>query len=228
MRAHPSIAFNSLSGTAKEVTARQTKNGTVLSARAKHSHVATPAQKQERAILAKVGRRYKTLTDEQVQLWRQFASRFHGTNNQDYKITACNAFIRHNCNRALIGLEPITEPPASVISVPDVTFTGLLVTPSLIQFNGITYPGSNFRLAIGMSKAVSSGVSYGVGKAVIVDPNFIPDNGVADITRIYTDRLGISPVVGKKYFVTVYWIELNTGFTGRRISIDRIATPDII
>lgn len=94
MRAHPSIAFNSLSGTAKEVTARQTKNGTVLSARAKHSHVATPAQKQERAILAKVGRRYKTLTDEQVQFWRQFTSRFHGTGTQDYKITACNAFIQ--------------------------------------------------------------------------------------------------------------------------------------
>ncbi len=228
MRAHPSIAFNSLSGTAKEVTARQTKNGTVLSARAKHSHVATPAQKQERAILAKVGRRYKTLTDEQVQLWRQFASRFHGTNNQDYKITACNAFIRHNCNRALIGLEPIAEPPAQVISVPAVSFTNLLVTPSLIQFTGIIYPGDNFRLAIGMSKAVSTGVTYGGGRAVIVDPNFIPDHGVADITRIYTDRLGVRPIVGCKYFITAYWIERNTGFTGPRITIDRIAITDII
>lgn len=34
MKAHPSIAFNTLSGTAGEVTARETKNGTVLSSRA--------------------------------------------------------------------------------------------------------------------------------------------------------------------------------------------------
>ncbi|MGI6757792.1 MAG: hypothetical protein ACOX32_07855 [Bacteroidaceae bacterium] len=54
MKAHPSIVFNSLSGTAGEVTARETKNGTVLSSRAKHSKVYTPAQKTDRAIFSKV------------------------------------------------------------------------------------------------------------------------------------------------------------------------------
>ncbi len=54
MKAHPSIVFNSLSGTAGEVTARKTKNGTVLSSRAKHSKVYTPAQKTDRAIFSKV------------------------------------------------------------------------------------------------------------------------------------------------------------------------------
>ena len=106
MKAHPSIAFNTLSGTAGEVTARETKNGTVLSSRAQHSKVYTPAQKAERAILSRIGRRFKTLTAEQVTAWNNFARPYTGQSGE-YRLTGCNVYVRHNCNRALMGLEPI-------------------------------------------------------------------------------------------------------------------------
>lgn len=98
MKAHTSIAFNTLSGTAGEVTARETKNGTVLSSRAQHSKVYTPAQKAERAILSRIGRRFKTLTAEQVSAWNNFARPYTGQSGE-YRLTGCNVYVRHNCNR---------------------------------------------------------------------------------------------------------------------------------
>ena len=158
MKAHTSIAFNALSGTAGEVTARETKNGTVLSSRAQHNKVYTPAQKSERAILARIGRRFKTLTAEQVSAWNNIASHFT-VRSGAYRITGCNVYVRHNCNRALMGLEPIDNPPAEIVSVPAVSFDTLTVTPELIEFQGITDPGTSYRLAIAMSKATSAGVT---------------------------------------------------------------------
>lgn len=99
MKAHTSIAFNTLSGTAGEVTVRETKNGTVLSSRAQHSKVYTPAQKAERAILSRIGRRFKTLTAEQVTAWNNFARPYTGQSGE-YRLTGCNVYVRHNCNRA--------------------------------------------------------------------------------------------------------------------------------
>ena len=223
MKAHPSIAFNTLSGTAGEVTARETKNGTVLSSRAQHRKVYTPAQKAERAILSRIGRRFKTLTAEQVTAWNNFARPYTGQSGE-YRLTGCNVYVRHNCNRALMGLEPINNPPAEIVSVPAVCFDTLTVTPQLIEFQGITDPGTSFRLAIAMSKATSAGVSYGRGKCVIISPDFTPDEGKANLMRIYASRLGLIPEVGQKYFITVWWIERNTGFTGQRSYLDRICT----
>jgi len=252
MKAHPSIAFNALSGTAGEVTARTTKNGTVLSSRAKHSRIFTPAQKTERAILSKIVRTYRTLDAGQMAAWAIFARNFRaGTNRrtaatvngtvngsstvitaspsassspaaESYRLTGFHVFVRHNCNRALLGLDPITYPPTQVIYVSQVIFTYMCVTPDLIQFEGIESPGPTYRLAVGMSRATSAGVSYGGGRCVLIDPDFSPDDGVADLTSIYTDRFGIIPVVGQKYFVTTYWIERNTGFTGPRTILSRI------
>lgn len=232
MKAHPSIAFNTFSGTAGEVTARETKNGTILSSRAQQNKVYTPAQKTERAILSRIGRRFKTLTDEQHAAWNSFARpfvaqtshRLGGTSggSGEYRLTGFNVYVRHNCNRALLGLDPIDNPPEEIISVPNVTFETLIVTPELIQFEGIVDPGPSYRLAVAMSKATSAGVSYGGGKCVLIAPDFTADEGVANLTRIYTDRLGLIPEVGNKYFITVYWIERTTGFTGQRSSLDRI------
>ena len=62
MKAHPSIAFDSFSGSAGEVTARHSKNGTILSSRAQHDKVSTPAQKAERAILARIVRSIEAIS----------------------------------------------------------------------------------------------------------------------------------------------------------------------
>ena len=226
MKAIPSIAFDKFSGTAKEVTARETKNGTVLSVRAKQDHVSTPAQKRVRAMLTNVGRVYKTLTDAQLKAWSSFAKNIRSNNpntlpGQDTHLTGCNVFMRHNCNRALLGLSPIKWPPEETVIVPDFSFDEVVVTPTLIKFTGIVGHGNNLRLCVTMTRGISRGVSQGWGKAVIIDPDFIPDRGVADVTEIYTSVLGIVPVVGEKYFITAYWIDRDSGFTGQRFRCSR-------
>ncbi|MCQ2125809.1 MAG: hypothetical protein MJZ06_00005 [Bacteroidaceae bacterium] len=223
MKAHPSIAFNNFSGTSGEVTSRDTKNGTVLSVRAKHAATASPQQKSVRAIMARVGRRFRYLTAEQAAEWNRFAAQHYAGE----QLTGCNVFVRLNCNRAMMGLELLLWPPADVVGVPDVIFQKCLVTPSLVQFTGIEFAGDGMRLAVGMSNAVSPGVSYGVGRAVILDPDFIPTAGRAVITEICTERLGVEPVPGLKYFLQVYWIDRDTGFAGNKTVIDRICLENI-
>lgn len=170
MKARPSIAFDKFSGTAKEVTARDTKNGTVLSVRAKQSQVSTPAQKNIRAMLTNTGRTYRKLSDEQQRAWSLFAKDIRSNRpgtlpGQDTRLTGCSVFMRHNCNRALLGLSPIKWPPEETVAV--------------------------------------------------------PDRGVADVTRIYASVLGVTPVVGEKYFITAYWIDRATGFAGQRTLCSR-------
>ena len=214
MKAHPSIAFDSFSGSAGEVTARHSKNGTILSSRAQHDKVSTPAQKAERAILARIVRSYKKLSDEHHRAWSFFARYYES--GSDCKLSGFNAYVRHNCNRALLGLAPIAYPPTDYLYVPQVNYTYMTVTPELILLEGIEEVGPSFRLAVAMSKATSAGVSRGAGRCVLIAPDFTPNEGSANLTRIYTNRLGLTPVAGQKYFVTVYWIERNTGFTGPR------------
>lgn len=226
MKARPSIAFDKFSGTAKEVTARDTKNGTVLSVRAKQSQVSTPAQKNIRAMLTNTGRTYRKLTDEQQRAWSLFAKDIRSNRpgtlpGQDTRLTGCSVFMRHNCNRALLGLSPLKWPPEETVAVPDFSFGDVTVTPELIEFTGIATHSSGLRLCVTMTRGISRGVSQGWGKAVIIDPGFIPDRGVADVTRIYASVLGVTPVVGEKYFITAYWIDRATGFAGQRTLCSR-------
>ena len=50
----PSIAFNDFAGTAKDVTARNVKGRNILSSRAQHSKIVTPAQAVSRNRLSKI------------------------------------------------------------------------------------------------------------------------------------------------------------------------------
>ena len=67
MKTRTSLAFDAMSGTAGEVTARSTRFGTILSGRARQSGRVTPQQTDMRALFARVGRSYKSLTADQAQ-----------------------------------------------------------------------------------------------------------------------------------------------------------------
>ena len=62
MKTRTSLAFDAMSGTAGEVTARSTRFGTILSGRARQPGRVTPQQKDMRALFARVGRSFKRLT----------------------------------------------------------------------------------------------------------------------------------------------------------------------
>ena len=227
MKTRTSIQFDAMSGTAGEVTARSTRFGIILSGRARQPGKITPQQKDMRALFARVGRSFKQLTSEQVGLWSEFALQYSFGNYREAKSPAVNAYVTLNCNRALLGLDLLKEPPTAIPSILAVEYRNIIVTPRLIQFSRLLNPGTGYRLAVRISAAASTGICQGAGLPVLVDAGFIPERSFADVTAVYTKRLGMSPEVGRKYFIETCWMSESSGLQGPRRSDDRICQMDL-
>lgn len=220
MKAHASIPFDSLSGMAGNMVARNTKHGIILSERPRRTRVVTPSQKQARAIFYRVGHRYRTLTPGQVEAWTKFAPKM------EPGLSPVNAFVRLGFMRSLLGLQVCALPPERVEYVPELAFRSVFITPTEVMISGIVRLNDRYRLTIRMSGAVSAGVSYGNRMPVIVDSAHIPDCGLADVTHIYTEKLGVAPQVGQKYFIEMFWADSETGFTGLHTNVCKVCIPD--
>ena len=227
MKTRTSIAFEELTGTAGNVTARSTRFGTVLSGRCQQPKKVTPEQKDMRALFARVGRSFKRLEPEQITAWAAFAGEYGFGSRMRTQSPAVNAYVTLNCNRALLGLEMLTTPPSEIPSIPEVEYSNIIVTPGLIQFSRLVNPGTGYRLAVRMSAAASAGKTYGGGLPVLVDAGFIPEQNFADVTKVYTDRLTVKPTPGQKYFVETSWMSVSTGLAGATRTDSRICTRDL-
>ena len=227
MKTRTSLAFDAMTGTAGEVTARSTRFGTILSGRARQPGRVTPQQKDMRALFARVGRSFKRLSPAQIDLWSQFALQYNFSSRMQAKSPAVNAYVTLNCNRALLGLDMLKEPPTTIPNIPAVEYRNIIVTPGLIQFSRLQNPGPGYRLAVRMSAAASTGISQGTGLPVLVDAGFIPEQTHADITTVYIDRLTVRPTVGSKYFIETSWMDVATGLSGQRHQDDRICQNDL-
>ena len=216
MIAKPSIAFNDFAGTAKEVTARNVNGRNVLSVRAKQSKVVTPAQANSRNQLSRISREYKQLSDSQMRAWEVLAQRLKGISyfGKAAEMTGHNAFVRLNVNRSLAGEPILVNAPASVVSIPNASYRLAVVSPSMVVFQGIKHQPSPLKLVVKMSAAVSPGISNGWSKTVIISPSTEDDWGEADVTTFYTNTIGVTPSVGQKVFIEVYWMDTATGFAG--------------
>ena len=227
MKTRPSIQFDAMSGTAGEVTARSTRFGTILSGRARQPGRVTPQQKDMRALFARVGRSFKRLTPAQIDAWSSFAQQYSFGSRMEAKSPAVNAYVTLNCNRALLGLDMLKEPPTAIPAIPAVEYRNIIVTPGLIQFSRLVNPGTGYRLAVRMSAAASAGKTYGGGLPVLVDAGFIPEERFADVTKVYTDRLTVKPTPGQKYFIETAWMDVTTGVSGTRKYDDRICEDNL-
>ena len=224
MIAKPSIAFNDFSGTAKDVTARSVNGRNVLSVRAQQSKVVTPAQAVSRNKLSKISRAYKQLSDSQMSAWGTLASHLKGisTFGSPAELTPHNAFVRINSNRAMVGMPLLTEAPVYKADVPEVIYADLWISPDVIIFTGLEVPSESYRLVVKMSPAQSPGTSNGWSKTVIVAPGVIPDWGDADITKLFTETIGVAPEAGMKYYLECWWLDTETGFTGESMWVKAI------
>ena len=220
----PSIAFNDFSGTAKDVTARSVNGRNVLSVRAQQSKVVTPAQAVSRNKLSKISRAYKQLSDSQMTAWGTLASHLKGisTFGSPAELTPHNAFVRINSNRAMVGMPLLTEAPVYKADVPEVLYEDLWISPDAIVFTGLEVPSESYRLVVKMSPAQSPGTSSGWSKTVIVAPGIVPDWGDADVTKLYTETIGVAPEAGKKYYLECWWLDTETGFTGESMWVSAI------
>ena len=224
MKALPSIAFNEFKGSAGDVTARVSKGRQVLSARSMHSSSKTPAQAVSRNRLAMLSRSYKKLTDEQMKAWAVLAEKMKGisTFGQAAELTPHNAFVRINSNRAMVGMPLLTEAPVYKADVPEVLYDNLWISPDMIVFTGLEVPSDAYRLVVKMSPAQSPGTTSGWSKTVIVAPGIVDDWGDADITKLYTDTIGVAPQEGLKYYLECWWLDTETGFTGESMWVSAI------
>ena len=224
MIAKPSIAFNDFSGTAKDVTARSVNGRNILSVRAQQSKIVTPAQAVSRNKLSKISRAYKQLSDSQMTAWGTLASHLKGisTFGSPAELTPHNAFVRINSNRAMVGMPLLTEAPVYMADVPEVLYDDLWISPDMIVFTGLEVPSDTYRLVVKMSPAQSPGTTSGWSKTVIVAPGIVDDWGEANITKLFTETIGVAPQAGMKYYLECWWLDTETGFTGESMWISSI------
>ena len=224
MIAKPSIAFNDFSGTAKDVTARSVNGRNILSVRAQQSKIVTPAQAVSRNKLSKISRAYKQLSDSQMTAWGTLASHLKGisTFGSPAELTPHNAFVRINSNRAMVGMPLLTEAPVYKADVPEVLYEDLWISPDMIVFTGLEVPSETYRLVVKMSPAQSPGTSSGWSKTVIVAPGIVDDWGEANITKLFTETIGVAPQAGMKYYLECWWLDAETGFTGESMWVSAI------
>ena len=220
----PSIAFNDFAGSAKGVTARNVKGRNILSSKAQHSKSVTPAQAVSRNRLSSISRSYKKLSDLQMSAWGRLAEKMKGisTLGAAAEMTAHNAFVRINSNRAMVGMPPLEDAPIYKADVPEVEYEDFWITPERIVFVNIQQPTDDHVLVFKMTQALSPGVSSGWGQTVIITPGLEPEYGDAELTELYTEVKGFTLESGKKYFCEFYWLDKNTGFTGESMALSAI------
>ena len=172
MKALPSIAFNEFKGSAGDVTARVSKGRQVLSSRCQHSHVKTESQAVTRNRLSSISRSFRKLNDSQMKGWAVLAERMKGisTFGKAAELTAHNAFVRINTNRALAGMSMLESAPVYTSDVPEVDYDDFWVTPDRIIFVGLNQPSAHHRLVVKMSQTTSAGVSSGWNNNIIITP----------------------------------------------------------
>ena len=212
----PSIAFGGFSGSAKDVTARHVHGRTILGVRAWPTGPVTNAQVVRRVALGKITKFYKNLTESQMREWERLAEHATGASvlGQKAQLSGVNLYVRLNVNRAMAGEPLILDAPAAIGNIPNATYRLAVVSPSMVIFQGIKHQPSPLKLVVKMSAAVSPGISNGWSKTVIISPDTEDDWGEADLTTLYTKAIGITPEVGQKVFIEVYWLDTQTGFTG--------------
>lgn len=224
MKALPSIAFNEFAGSAGDVTARSVQGRTLLNHKAYQSRKKTPAQASSRNNLSKISRAYKQLSDSQMSAWAVLAEHLKGisTFGKPAEMTPHNAFIRINSNRALVGMPLLVDAPMYLNDIPEPDYDDFWVTEDRLIFIGIEQPKSTYRLVLRMGTAQSNGVSAGWGNLVIISPDIIPDRGDVDALELYTNRFGLDPEDGKKYFIEMYWLDSETGFTSESVCVSTV------
>ena len=217
MIALPSIAFGGFSGSAKDVTARQRDGRSILTVRCWPTGQTTNAQIVRRASMAKITKSYRTLSASQMQEWERLAAQATGASvfGQKAELSGINLYVRLNVNRVMAGESMLADAPVALSSVPDASYRLAVVSPSMVVFQGIKHKPAPNKLVVKMSAAVSPGISNGWSKTVIISPDTEDDWGEADLTMLYTKTIGITPEVGQKVFIEVYWMDTSSGVTGQ-------------
>lgn len=53
-------------------------------------------------------------------------------------------------------------------------------------------------------------------------PGIVDDWGEANITKLFTETIGVAPQTGMKYYLECWWLDTETGFTGESMWVSAI------
>lgn len=227
MIALPSIAFGGFSGSAKGVTARQVGGRSVLSCKSWPTGVATNVQVARRWSMGKITKSFGKLSPEQMKAWDALAK--HTTGASFFGIPAemsgINLYVRLNVARTMAGEAILADAPESVLALPVVEFQRLWVSPSMVIIRGIRHE-PKYKLVVKMSAGQSAGVSSGWSRTVIVSPGMDEEWGEANVTDLYLKIIGYKPVIRERIFLEMYWLDMETGFTGEVTRTHRLVVSN--
>jgi hypothetical protein len=167
---------------------------------------------------------WRTLTAAQRAAWIAAAPTFPYVNRvgDTVFLSGFNLYCKLNINLALVGVTPLTTPPAAggVTTVLTLTATEIAGVTTL-TFTPTPIPaGTNF--LVWATPGLSAGVNYvknqyrliGFFAAAVTSPQVI--------TTIYNARFG-APVIGSKIFYGLQPINIVTGQTGLMLNTSVIA-----
>lgn len=216
MKAKPSIVFQSLRGSAGEITARQVHGNTILNAKAQQPNRTTPAQANRRAHFAFHTKMWKGLTTEEQKAWSQLSSQVRSKSidgDGGAPLTGFGVFICVNTNRSVFELDAVRVPPHDIHGSYAVLYEKMWVTTSRIYIQGLQPPAiANARLGIRMTLAQEHTISNAWGKVVIIGSYDQIETTSMNLVTIYTSHFGMPVEAGKKYFFQFYWIDPDCGF----------------
>jgi hypothetical protein len=179
-----------------------TRYGQILRQYVKPKDPHSPAQMRIRSNLGRVSARWRVLTPEQRQAWALAASEAKSRPRlgKSTALSGCQFFIKINCARAAIGLEPLADPPA-LPQFGSNPVEGLAITNTrgsiTLKLSVAAAPES--RVTVYGAAPCSAGISF-VRDFTILGPLPEPVRGVSDITDIYVARYGVLRV-GSQIFI---------------------------
>ena len=151
-------------GSINGVTFARNRYGLYARSKASPVQPRTPAQAQRRAQLTVLSQRWRTLDESLRAEWRTFADdlRRSDTLGQQYRLSGLQAYLQFNLWRALMGLTPQDNAPATLPAPTPVSITGVTLTTGQqaelnLAFSPTPYSGA---LAVWATAPFSRGINF--------------------------------------------------------------------
>jgi hypothetical protein len=215
MKLRPSIAFDSFSGSAGNVTARKVGDNTYLSSRSKHSKKKTTYQAERRCRFSETTRGYSKITEEQRLGWISLAQSLgtYPTSTGQVSITGHNLFVAINSYRKICGKGQRDDAPDVLRPSHYIAYDDLWLTPEHVVFTGLRPSGNpDDVLLIEMYPASSPGATKSWNKTAIVAVRPTADWGDIDISKAFLDKFGFPLTIGQLVFIKICWIDSECGY----------------
>lgn len=180
----------------------------------------TSRQLEVRELFTSFSRRFsQVLTDEQQEAWRQAAAStpVRDVFGDSITLTGINLYTRLNSLRALMGLEPLDEPPP-VVQVGAPELTNVVANPAAptltVDFSPSPVPADTY-LFIWATEPLNPGVAFVAHKLRLLTVLPPGTASPAELFPAYLERFG-GLVNGKRLYLAAEFVHAY-GWKGQRV-----------